>query len=63
MQQSSGSATFLYAPRLAANLPTPGMGLLERIDLGAYLLWVAVLAVALLRREHHVERDTGGVGE
>ena len=47
----SGSATFLYAPRLAANLPTPGMGLIERIDLGAYLLWVAVLAVGLLRRE------------
>jgi hypothetical protein len=45
----SGSLTFLYAPRLAANLPTPGMGLVERIDVGSYLLWVAVLAVLLLR--------------
>jgi hypothetical protein len=45
----SGVSTFLYAPRLAANLPTPGMGLIERVDLGAYLLWVAVLAVSLLR--------------
>jgi hypothetical protein len=45
----SGALTFLYAPRLAANLPTPGMGLIERIDLGGYLLWVAVLATALLR--------------
>jgi hypothetical protein len=47
---ASGSLTFLYAPRLAANLPTPGMGLIERIDLGAYLMWVVVLAIALLRR-------------
>jgi hypothetical protein len=47
----SGALTFLYAPRLAANLPTPGMGLIERIDLGGYLLWVSVLAIVLLRRE------------
>jgi hypothetical protein len=47
----SGALTFLYAPRLAANLPTPGMGLIERIDLGGYLLWVAVLATALLRAQ------------
>jgi hypothetical protein len=45
----SGALTFLYAPRLAANLPTPGMGLIERVDLGSYLLWVAVLATVLLR--------------
>jgi hypothetical protein len=45
----SGSATFLYAPKLAANLPTPGMGLIERVNLAAYLGWVAVLAIALIR--------------
>ena len=45
----SGSATFMYAPKLAANLPTPGMGLIERVDLAAYLAWVAVLAIALFR--------------
>jgi len=56
----SGSATFLYAPRLAANLPTPGMGLIERIDLGAYLLWIAVLAVALLRMPAVRETGAGG---
>jgi hypothetical protein len=55
----SGSTTFLYAPRLAANLPTPGMGLVERIDLGAYLLWVAVLAILLLRAELHTVHETG----
>jgi hypothetical protein len=46
---ASGVATFLYAPRVAANLPTPGMGVIERIDLGAYLLWVGILAVTLMR--------------
>jgi hypothetical protein len=34
---------------MAANLPTPWIGIAERIDLGGYLLWVAVLAIALLR--------------
>jgi len=45
-----GALTFSYAPRLAANLPTPYLGLVERINLGGYLLWVAVLAIVLLRR-------------
>lgn len=36
--------------RIAAGLPTPWVGVAERADLGAYLLWVAVLAAALLRR-------------
>ncbi len=44
-----GVSTFLYAPRLAANLPTPWLGILERANLALYLAWVAVLAVALLR--------------
>jgi hypothetical protein len=44
-----GALTFVDAPRLAANLPTPWMGVWERINLGVFLLWVAVLAVALLR--------------
>lgn len=36
--------------RLAAGLPTPGFGIVERINIYASLLWIAVLAVALLRR-------------
>jgi hypothetical protein len=50
----AGALTFLYAPRLAANLPTPGMGLLERVDLGSYLLWVAILSVLLRRRASRI---------
>jgi hypothetical protein len=45
-----GSLTFLYAPAMAANLPTPWVGLFERINVGGYLLWVAVLATVLLRQ-------------
>lgn len=36
-------------PRLAANLPTPWLGVLERINIFGYLLWIAVLAISLLR--------------
>jgi hypothetical protein len=37
-------------PRLTANLPTPWLGVWERINIFAAMLWIAVLAVALLRR-------------
>ena len=37
------------APRIAANLPTPWIGVWERINIGVFLLWVVVLAIALLR--------------
>jgi Protein of unknown function (DUF998) len=41
--------SFLYAPRLAAGEPTPWLGVIERIALGAWLLWLAMLAVVLIR--------------
>jgi hypothetical protein len=41
----------VQGPRIAANLPTPWVGIAERVNIGGYLLWVVVLAVALLRRE------------
>jgi hypothetical protein len=44
-----GAATFAEAPRVSANLPTPWIGVWERINLGVFLLWVIVLASALLR--------------
>jgi hypothetical protein len=44
-----GALTFLDAPRMGANLPTPWVGVWERINLGVFLLWVVVLATALLR--------------
>ena len=44
-----GLLTFHDGLRLAANLPTPWIGVWERINIGAYMLWVIVFAIALLR--------------
>ena len=52
-----GVSTAGYAPRVAAGEPTPGMGIVERIDVYSALLWIAVLAIALVRRPP--ERDGG----
>jgi hypothetical protein len=45
----AGIVTSFDAPLLQANLPTPWMGAWERINIGAWLLWVAVLSVMLSR--------------
>ena len=50
------AVTGMEAPRVAANLPTLWIGVWERIFIGVFLLWVAVLAVVLLRA-----RDTQDV--
>ena len=39
------------APNIPGNLPTPRIGIWERINIGAFMLWVIVLAIALLQRE------------
>ena len=44
-----GGLTFLEAPRLQADLPTPWIGLWERINISVFLVWVAVVATLLLR--------------
>jgi hypothetical protein len=44
-----GGLTTSNAPEVAANLPTPWVGLWERINICVFLLWVVVLAMVLLR--------------
>jgi hypothetical protein len=44
-----GALTGMDKPRIEANLPTPWVGVWERISIGCFLLWVVVLAVTLLR--------------
>ena len=44
-----GVLTFLEAPDLGANRPTPWIGTWERINIGISMLWNAVLALRLLR--------------
>jgi Protein of unknown function (DUF998) len=46
-----GALASLQAGQLEANQPTPGMGIEERINIYATILWVAVLTIALLRAQ------------
>jgi hypothetical protein len=44
-----GALTGMDSPRMAGNLPTPWMGVWERISILGFLVWVVVLAIILLR--------------
>ena len=46
-----GFLTFLESPGISSNTPTPWIGVWERINIGVFLLWESVIAVALLRRD------------
>jgi len=51
-----GAVTGTYTSQVQADLPTPWVGLWERASSTAYMLWIAMLAVALLRTgtsQHH----------
>jgi hypothetical protein len=43
-----GAAAGMQGPQIGLNQPTPWHGIYERINIGGYLVWMAVLAVALL---------------
>jgi hypothetical protein len=43
-----GVLTALEAPELEANLPTPWLGVWERINIGVYMIWVVVFGVLLI---------------
>jgi hypothetical protein len=43
-----GALTGMAAPRLAANQPTPWLGLWERINIFGYMAWTVALAVGML---------------
>jgi hypothetical protein len=44
-----GAWTGMQAPRVAAQLPTPWLGIMERVSVYSPMLWVLVFAVVLLR--------------
>jgi len=46
-----GTLASLQADQMAANEPTPWMGIEERVNIYATMLWVAVLAIGLLRAQ------------
>ena len=41
----------LQGPRLLGGEPTPWLGMVERIHVGAYLLWMAMLSLTVWRRQ------------
>ena len=47
-----GILTTIESRGLEANLPTPNVGTWERINIGAYMLWVIVFAIILLERNN-----------
>ena len=55
---AAGVVTSIDAPRLQANLPTPWMGVWERVNIVAWLLWVAVLSAMLRSRSSRSCRHT-----
>ena len=44
-----GAWTAFLAPAVPENQPTPYLGIVERLVFGAFLLWIAVLSMTLLR--------------
>lgn len=46
-----GIWTSFQIPQMGANEPTPWMGLKERVNIYATMLWIAVLAIGLLRAQ------------
>lgn len=46
---SGGALAFQQGARIAAGQPTPWVGLIERVTIYSAMLWVAVLAITLLR--------------
>lgn len=53
---ASVAATAVQAPKMEANLSTPWLGLIERVSVYAFVLWVLVLAVLLLRAQRTAPR-------
>ncbi|MCU7549369.1 DUF998 domain-containing protein [Chitinophagaceae bacterium LB-8] len=48
-----GTLTGLDAPKIDANLPTPWIGVWERINVGVFMLWVVVMAIVLLQAKEY----------
>lgn len=52
-----GLLTFNDSPGVGRNEPTPLIGVWERINIGIFLIWIAVLSMILLRRHWRDEKQ------
>lgn len=57
-----GVLTFIQAPNVGINAPTPYIGVWERVNIGLFLLWVIVLALILLRADIKPEKIVNQAG-
>lgn len=55
-----GALAGMQGPRVAVNLPTPWLGITERVNVYSAMLWVLVLAVVLLREKHWTGNPCAG---
>jgi hypothetical protein len=46
-----GAVAGVAGPRIQADLPTPGVGVWQRLNIAVWMLWLVVLAITLLRRQ------------
>ena len=51
-----GILTGIDGPKIADNLPTPFIGIWERILIGVFLAWAVVLGIKLLRDQTYLKR-------
>jgi hypothetical protein len=49
-----GILTFKEAPNIGENLPTPLIGLWERINIAAFMVWILALSINLLRSPQNI---------
>jgi len=54
-----GYLTGLQAPKIPDNLPTPLLGIWERILIGLFMFWVIALSITLLRFENTLRYTEG----
>ena len=54
-----GAVTGTYASDVQANVPTPWIGIWERLSIATFMAWTAALATALLRAPRGVAWSRG----
>jgi hypothetical protein len=59
---AGGGLAGTQGPNIPKGLPTPGFGIMERVDIYATLLWAAVLAVVRLRARGGSDSEDGSQG-
>lgn len=58
-----GIFTFRDSPSMEVNLPTPWIGIWERVSIGAYLVWIVVLNLLLVRNERDISTRKNSLGQ